>query len=91
MRILFRTTKCLFNTNYIKTKYYYKLLDTQSNQLKTNLVPKEKGDIKIDVTNYSIKGFSIVMISWVIADGIAYTYRHTGIDLTTDERKKQSI
>ena len=66
-----------------------KLLDIQSDQLKTDLILKEKGDNMINVNNDSING---------IARGFSrsneimtYSGSNTRIGITTDERNKQSI
>ena len=64
--------------NYIKTEYHWQILDIQSDQLKTNSIPKEKSDNMIDVNNVSIKG---------IAQG--FSSSNTRIGITTDKKIKQ--
>ena len=63
-----------------------KLLDIQSDELKTNLISKEKGDNMIDVKNESINGIAQGFSS--INDVMSYGGSNTRIGITTNERNK---
>ena len=66
-----------------------KLLDIQSDLLKTNLIPKEKGDNMIDANKDSIKGIAQGFSS--SNDMMTFSGSNTRIGITTDEKNKQSI
>ena len=66
-----------------------KFLDIQSDQLKTNLIPKEKGVNMINVNNDSINGIAQGFSS--SNEIISYRGSNTCIGITTEERNKQSI
>ena len=65
-----------------------KLLDIQSDQLKTNLIPQEKDDNVIDVNNDSINGTAQGFSS--SNEIMSYSGSNSRIGTTTDERNKES-
>ena len=78
------------NQEIISKQYIIdKLLDIQSGQLKTNLIPEEKGDNMINVNNVSINRIVHTLSS--SNETISYSGSNTCIGITTNERNKQSI
>ena len=63
-----------------------KILDIQSDKLKTNLIPKEKGVNMINVNNDSINGITQGFSS--SNETMSYRGSNTRIGITTGERNK---